>query len=286
VRGHLRLTEQGEAAFARYGHPDMAHRHLEQMIHAMLTATLRDEEGGGDGAPAREWQEAMERISDAAFTAYQSLVQAPGFLDYFHQATPIDAVSELRIGSRPARRQGGRSLADLRAIPWVFSWTQSRFGLPGWYGLGAALAHETDGGADRKAMERLRGMYAAWPFFRSLIENAQLSLGRADQAVARLYDALADEGLRRAFFPRIEEEWRRTVALLPEVTGTGLLESSPVLRRSIALRNPYVDPLNFVQVALLRRLRAMEDGAPERPPVQRLVALSVNGIAAGLQNTG
>lgn len=286
VRARLRLTEQGEVAFARYGHPDIAHRHLEQMVHAVIAATVRDERRAAEGEPRPEWRETMERLSEVALQAYRALVhETPGFIDYFHEATPIDVVSELRIGSRPARRKGGRALKDLRAIPWVFSWTQSRHGLPGWFGLGTALASERARGGSA-SLERLREMYEGWPFFHSLLDNAQVSLGKSDRAVARLYDTLAEPTLRERAFPVIAEEWERTLAELEAVTGAALLESSPVLRRSIRLRNPYVDPLSFVQVALLRRLRALDDGAPERADVQRLVALSVNAVAAGLQNTG
>jgi phosphoenolpyruvate carboxylase len=285
VRGRLRLTEQGEVAFARYGHPDIAHRHLEQMLHAVLTATVRDEQGQA-AAPPPAWREAMERLSAAAFAAYRALVyERPEFLDAFHQATPIDVISALRIGSRPAKRQGGGRLEDLRAIPWVFSWTQSRHGLPGWYGLGTALEAEhrdhCEGGE-----ERLRAMYHGWPFFRSLIDNAQLSLGKADRAVARLYEGLAEPRVREAVFTRVAEEWDRTLTEVKEVGGAHLLEDSPVLRRSIRLRNPYVDPLSLVQVALLRRLRSLPEDGSQRAEVQRVVALSVNGVAAGLQNTG
>jgi phosphoenolpyruvate carboxylase len=284
VGGRLRLTEQGEVTFARYGQANIAHRHLEQMIHAVITATVRDGHGRGVRL-APPWREAMERLSATAGAAYRALVaQESGLLDYFHAATPIEAITSLRIGSRPARRQGGRRLEDLRAIPWVFSWTQSRVGLPGWFGLGAALAAERAQGEGADA--RLRAMYAGWPFFRSLIDNAQLSLGKADGAVARLYDLLADDALRARVFPLIAEEWERTLDELAALTGGTLLEGSPVLQRSIRLRNPYVDPLSFVQVALLRRLRALAPEDPERKEMERLVALSVNGVAAGLQNTG
>jgi phosphoenolpyruvate carboxylase len=285
VRGRLRLTEQGEVAFARYGHPDIAHRHLEQMLHAVVTATVRDELGAA-AAPPLAWRDAMERLSGAAFAAYRALVyERPEFLDAFHQATPIDVISALRIGSRPARRQGSGRLEDLRAIPWVFSWTQSRHGLPGWYGLGTALRREQEeGGAD--AAGSLRAMYQGWPFFRSLLDNAQLSLGKADRAVARLYERLAEPRVREAVFTPVAEEWDRTLAQVADVTGAELLEDSPVLRRSVRLRNPYVDPLSFVQVALLGRLRALPEDSPQRAEVQRVVALSINGVAAGLQNTG
>jgi phosphoenolpyruvate carboxylase len=285
VHGRLRLTEQGEVAFARYGHPDIAHRHLEQMLHAVVTATVRDELGAAVTPPV-PWREAMERLAGVAFAAYRALVyERPEFIDAFHQATPIDVISALRIGSRPARRKGSDRLEDLRAIPWVFSWTQSRHGLPGWYGLGTALHRERDG-RDADGAAALRGMYDGWPFFRSLIDNAQLSLGKADRAVARLYERLAEPRVREAVFTRVHEEWDRTLAAVADLTGDDLLEDSPVLRRSIRLRNPYVDPLSLVQVALLARLRALPEDDPRRGEVQRVVALSINGVAAGLQNTG
>ena len=279
--GRLRLTEQGEVAFARYGHPDIAHRHLEQMSAAVLEASLAPE---GAAAPRSEWLEAMQAIAATAREAYRSLVYGdPRFLEYFRRATPIDVVTELRIGSRPARRKASARIEDLRAIPWVFAWTQSRHGLPGWYGLGSAIRARLESAPGAEA--ELREMYESWPFFRSLAENAQLSLGKADRAVAALYAELAgEEG--RPVFAAVAGEWERTLAAVARVTGhDGLLASSPVLQRSIQLRNPYVDPLSFVQLSLLPRLRDSEEGA-EADDLARVVALTINGIAAGLQNTG
>ncbi len=275
VAGGLRLTEQGEVAFARYGHPRIAHRHLEQTLHAALGAALLP----AAGPPPAEWREAMERVSATAREAYRSLVyDEPDFVRYFEEATPIDVVAGLRIGSRPARRTASHRIEDLRAIPWVFSWTQSRHGLPGWLGVGTAL------GALPAA--EVRALYRGWPFFRSLVDNAQLSLGRADRAVARLYAGLASPDHAR-FWLRIEDEWTRTERAVLAATGQGeLLGGSPVLRRSVRLRNPYVDPLSLVQVSLLRRLRALPEESPEWTAVRSLVALTVNGIAAGLQSTG
>jgi phosphoenolpyruvate carboxylase len=282
LAGRLRLTEQGEVAFARYSHPEIAHRHIEQMLSAVLDASLAPE---GEGDPPAEWIEAMASIAQTARAAYRSLVyEDPEFLDYFRSATPIDAISELRIGSRPARRKATAQIDDLRAIPWVFAWTQSRHGLPGWFGLGSALeaylatAQDTPG--------RLRSMYANWPFFRSLIGNAQLSLGKADRAVARLYADLAGDVGGRVF-SLIDAEWARTLKAVALVTGhQELLATSPVLQRSIRLRNPYVDPLSFMQLSLLPRLRELGEDADEARLLQRLTALTINGIAAGLQNTG
>jgi phosphoenolpyruvate carboxylase len=282
LNGRLRLTEQGEVTFARYAHPDIAHRHLEQMIHAVLLASLRDAALPGE-EPRPEWARAMAAASEEGHRAYRALVhEDAAFIRYFHQATPIDLITDLRIGSRPARRTAGDRIEDLRAIPWVFSWTQSRHGLPGWFGLGSALRALLEGDGPR-----LHDMYRHWPFFRSLVDNAQLSLGRSDLAVARLYDGLADRELRPRIFARVEAEWASTErAILRAASQAVLLENSPVLRRSIRLRNPYVDPLSFLQVSLLARLRALDPEAPETEELSRLAALSVNGVAAGLQNTG
>ena len=281
--GRLRLTEQGEAAFARYANPRIAHRHLEQTANAVITASLHAAE---TPEPASDWLDAMEALSVVALQTYRGLVyDEPGFLDYFHESTPIDRIAELRIGSRPAKRKASRRVEDLRAIPWVFSWTQSRHGLPGWFGIGAACEAYAQQ-HPRGAWDRLAAMYREWPFFRSLIDNAQMGLGKGDLAVARLYAGLcADESLRARIFGVVEAEWRRTETAIMRITGArALLATSPVLRRSIQLRNPYVDPLSFVQVALLERLRSSPKERAEE--VERLVALSINGVAAGLQNTG
>jgi phosphoenolpyruvate carboxylase len=277
VNGRLRLTEQGESAFARYAHPQVAHRHLEQTVNAVLRASLLP----APTAPRPAWVALMARASAHALHEYRLLAyDDPGFVRYFREVTPIDLVSQLLIGSRPAKRQAGDRIEDLRAIPWVFSWTQSRYGLPGWYGLGSALV------ATPESAGVLAEMYGGWPFFRSLIDNAQLGLGRSDLGIARLYDGLADPPLGRRIFAAIESEWRRTSAAVEGATGGPLLHDSPVLLRSIRLRNPYVDPLSFVQVALLGRLRESSEDAPEADDLRRLAALTINGIAAGLQNTG
>ncbi|HEU5316379.1 MAG TPA: phosphoenolpyruvate carboxylase, partial [Chloroflexota bacterium] len=280
LNGRLRLTEQGEAAFARYANPRIAHRHLEQVANAVIRSSLGVEAAA---EPRPEWLDAMEVISGSALRSYRALVyDDPDFIAYFHQATPIDRIAELRIGSRPAKRKSSDRIEDLRAIPWVFSWTQSRHGLPGWYGIGTAFQAYAEPEPHRWAT--LEEMYRAWPFFRSLVDNAQLGLGKADRAVARLYAGLCrDSAVRERVFGAVEEEWRRTEAAILRVTGAGaLLAESPVLRRSIQLRNPYVDPLSFVQVSLLEQLR----DSPEDDERARLAALSINGVAAGLQNTG
>ncbi len=225
----------------------------------------------------------MEDLSERSRRAYRALVyEDPDFLAYFAQATPIHEITRLNMASRPAARTGTMRVEDLRAIPWVFSWTQTRTNLPGWYGLGSAL----DGFVrdQPEGILELRAMYAGWPFFRSVVDNAQISLGTADLSIARLYAELVeDDGVRERVYGRIREEYERAVRWVLEVTGQReLLDNSPVLQRSVRLRNPYVDPLHHVQVRLLRERRR----APDDPGVREAVGLTVNGIAAGVQTTG
>jgi phosphoenolpyruvate carboxylase len=225
----------------------------------------------------------MEELAERSRVAYRALVyEDPDFPTYFAQATPIAEIARLNVASRPPARGRLDRVEDLRAIPWVFSWTQTRTNLPGWYGLGSAL----DGfaRADPGAMAELRAMYAGWPFFRSVVDNAQISLGTADLEVARLYAELVeDTAVRERIYGRIREEFDLTVRRVLEVTGQReLLENSPVLQRSVRLRNPYVDPMNYLQVRLLRERRAR----PEDPEVAELLHHTVNGVAAGLQTTG
>jgi phosphoenolpyruvate carboxylase len=233
----------------------------------------------------------IDELAATAREAYRALVHDdPGFASFFRDVTPIAELSDLRLGSRPAARgagtEGAPSIDSLRAIPWTFAWSQARINLPGWYGLGHALeayraAHGEDG------MDALARLVRDWPFLSSLFDNAEMSLAKADMGVARLYAALATGAGDERRWDAIETEYRRTVALLARVTGRQrLLDGSPVLQRSVALRNPYVDSLSELQVRLLARLRAMSPDDPERERVLRLVQLTVNGVAAGLQSTG
>jgi phosphoenolpyruvate carboxylase len=279
VRGRFRLTEQGETIASRYADPDLAHRHLEQIASAVLLASA--ETPDREVAPA--WRTALDAMARVARQAYRALIEGtPGFLDYWRGATPIDEITRLRLGSRPtARRSGALTLADVRAIPWVFSWMQSRFNLPGWYGLGTALA-----AADPA---RLREMHSTWPFYRAILDNAEMSLLKADMDIAALYSELVpDRALARAVFGTIREEYERTRDTILAVTGhAALMDDDPVIQRSVHLRNPYVDPLNYLQVEMLRRLRALSDPeGPEAEACREVVVLTVNGIAAGLRNTG
>ncbi|MEX1172500.1 MAG: phosphoenolpyruvate carboxylase [Chloroflexota bacterium] len=293
VSGRLKLTEQGEVIAANYADPAIARRHLEQLTGAVLIASTPEH----DERAATAIQAGGPILAELAATAreaYRSLVHDdPGFAAFFRDITPITELSDLRLGSRPAAR--GRQEVDaappidaLRAIPWTFAWSQSRINLPGWYGLGTALEayRAAHGDAGLEAIARL---YRSWPFLSSVLDNAEMILAKADMGVARRYaslvrDAHADAGRR---WDAIENEYHRTVALLLLVTGrAALLDGAPTLQRSIGLRNPYVDSLSELQVRLLARLRTMDPDDPDRGRVLRLVQLTVNGVAAGLQNTG
>jgi phosphoenolpyruvate carboxylase len=283
VGGRLRFTEQGESVTNRYSNRALARRHLEQLVHAVLVAGGRRPAG----TPSRggAWERAMDELSPLAAGAYRALVHETHALPrYLRAATPLDEIERLNIGSRPARRGSAAGLADLRAIPWAFAWTQSRVGLPGWYGLGSALAGWA--GADEARWDLLGGMYRGWAFFKTLVDNAQLALRTADMLIAAVYATLADPADREAVFPRLEAEYRRTEGAICRLTGQrDLLDEAPWLQRSIRVRNPYVDPMNYAQVALLRRLRQNPDEA-EAEEMRDAVRLSVNGVAAGLRNTG
>jgi phosphoenolpyruvate carboxylase len=275
----FKITEQGEVIFARYGSLPIAERHLEQVVHALLLSSLQS----GSTSLNAEWIEVMEGLAERSRTAYATLTrECEAFMAFFHAATPFPELATLNLASRPVSRGGVDlpGLEDLRAIPWVFSWTQARVNLPGWYGLGTALDSEIAGGG----LERLQAMYVDWPFFASALDNAQLSLGTADVATARLYaDSLVDDALVRAVFETIVAEYDRTVESLLVVTRQReLLERSPVLARSIKLRNPYVDALHVAQLALLRRYRSGERDEVLLDAIHH----SINGIAAGLQTTG
>lgn len=282
--GGIRITEQGEVLSTRYHDVDIAHRVLEQMAYGVILGA----HGANSPRPplAAAWRSAMEAMAAHSTEVYRALVHDPEFLTFWQQATPIDEISDLKLGSRPSyRREGPRTLADLRAIPWVFSWMQSRFNLPGWFGLGSALERQA---ASPAGLEGLRGMYREWRFFRLLIDNTQLTLGKADLGIARVYTGLVEsDELRERIFERIAAEFRRTEKWVLAVAERGqLLGGEPVLANSIKLRNPYIDPLNHLQVEMIRRLRRGQLSARQRAEVKRVIELTVSGIAAGLKNTG
>ena len=280
VNGSLRITEQGEVIADRYGHKAIAMRHLDQVMNAVLRASL----GLDHGKVEHVWEALMDRLAATARNHYRGLVyEDEEFIGYFTRATPIHEISQLRLGSRPAKRGSATSIEQLRAIPWVFSWMQSRHTLPGWFGLGTALAEAIENSTENLPI--LKRMYSEWPFFHALIDNAQMILAKADMNIARLYAELVpDSELSRRIFSAIEAEYHRTVSGLCTITGqSALLDNMPILRDSIGRRNPYVDPLSLIQLVLLRRIR--EDGG-DKVALLEAVLESINGIASGLKNTG
>jgi phosphoenolpyruvate carboxylase len=282
--GTIRVTEQGEVLSTRYHDPDLAHRILEQMAYGVM---LGIRAAGREPLATKEWRDTMEEMSRAGFEAYKALVHDdPEFLVFWRQATPIDEISNLKLGSRPTYRRATKSVGDLRAIPWVFSWMQSRFNFPGWFGLGSALNVVL--GRGPKARERLRAMHAGWPFFQTLIDNAQLTMRKADMGIASLYAELVEDArIRRRMLAILGAEFDRTEKAILAVTGQKrLLGREPVLLRSVELRNPYIDPLNYIQVDMMRRLRGGRLDARESEAVRAVIELTINGISGGLKNTG
>jgi len=278
--GQIKITEQGEVMNWKYSDPVLAERNLELMVAASLEAFSRP-----DGLRADEagWGEAMETMSQEAFTYYRErIADNADIFRYFEEATPVLELEHAKIGSRPVRRSHSTGIEDLRAIPWVFGWMQSRHVLPAWFGVGFAL--ERFAGRATANEERLKQMTAGFPFFSDLIRNVEIGMAKADLTIARLYGELvADTALRDRVFEMINEEFQRARRMLLLVTGqTRLLETNEVLARSIRLRNPYVDPLSLIQVELLRRKRAGE----ESEELNYALAATINGIAAGLRNTG
>ncbi len=282
VNAQIRITEQGEVISSKYSDPEIGRRNLEILVAATMEATLVHHHGDDSTMP--EFHRIMEAMSLDAFAAYRKLVyETPGFTDYFFAATPIREIAELNIGSRPSARRATNNIEDLRAIPWVFSWSLNRALLPGWYGFGSAIqqfiAREGDAG-----LKQLQAMNQNWAFFRGLLSNMDMVLSKSDMGIASRYAELVpDETLRTRIFGEIEAEWQRTVDMLFLITGaSSLLEDNPTLARSLTTRTPYIDPLNHLQVALLHRHRAGDDNEK----VKRAIHLTINGIAAGLRNSG
>ncbi len=284
VRGQIRLTEQGEVIGSKYANPEIGRRNLETLVAATLEATLLKP----TKQASKAFLDAASKISQASMDAYRGLVyETPGFAEYFFDATPIREIAKLNIGSRPASRKASQKIEDLRAIPWGFSWGQCRLTLPGWYGFGSAVQEflNQPKAADKKvALGLLQKMYKEWPFFRTLLSNMDMALAKSDLALASRYSELVpDVKLRKKIFSAIEAEWNKTVDALNLVTGEKMrLAKNPALARSIRNRFPYIDPLHHLQLELVRRYRAGKHD--ER--VQRGIHIAINGIAAGLRNTG
>jgi phosphoenolpyruvate carboxylase len=276
LKGRIRITEQGEVIAAKYGNRESAVVNLEAMASATLLASLGN--GHLRSAEQQRFSEAMDRISGAAFTAYRGLVyDTEGFRTFFRQMTPISEIGQLKIGSRPASRTKSDRIEDLRAIPWVFSWAQARVMLPGWYGVGSALHAFDDPGL-------LREMLDAWPFFQTTLDNLEMVLAKSDMDIAARYASLVeDRTMGDAIFGRIRDDWQRTRDCLLAITGQSrLLEKHPALDASIRLRLPYIEPLNLLQVELLRRHRSGESD----PRVREGIQLSINAVATALRNSG
>lgn len=281
----VKITEQGEVLSARYLLEDIAYRSLEQAISTLLLSAAHvSKEGEESHLREQEWEEAIEEISQAALTKYQSLVfKDSDFLTYFHQATPLRELGPLNIGSRPMSRKNQGRFEDLRAIPWVFAWTQSRQLLPGWYAAGTGL--DSFAAKGRENLELLRRMYNKWPFFQATIDNLQMALMKADLTTAKEYATLVeDREIAERIFTNIAEEYERTKAILLKITGDEeLLEHTPNIKDSVYRRNPYVDPLNFLQVELIKELRKQNELNDD---LLVEVLLTISGISAGLRNTG
>ena len=281
VNGSLRLTEQGEVIAAKYAEPQMAQRNLETLLAATLESTLLDVEGLGDAAgPAYE---ILDELADRAQRAYSELVHdTDGFVDYFLQSTPVSEIGSLNVGSRPTSRKPTSSISDLRAIPWVMAWSQSRVMLPGWYGTGSAIEGWIAGGDGR--LEKLRDLYQRWPFFQTVLSNMAQVLAKTDLGLAAHYAELVEDvSLRRRVFDKIAAEHQRSINAHKLITGQdNLLADNPALARSVFNRFPYLEPLNHLQVELLRRYRSGDDDEL----VQRGILLTMNGLASALRNSG
>lgn len=279
VDGSLRVTEQGEVVRAKFGLPGIAHRTLELYTTATLQATLRPPAG-----PKEEWRALMDRTATEAMKAYRHVVREdPRFVEYFRSATPEIELGELNIGSRPARRKKDGGVESLRAIPWIFAWTQTRHLLPSWLGVGQGIQAVMEESAE--SAKSLQEMYAQWPFFQSTMDLIEMVLAKADMRIASLYDEVLVKEENRDLGLRLRDQYHQCIKVLQQLTGREeLLERNPVLRRSIAVRNPYVDPINLVQVELLRRVRSAEVEDDSR--LKDALLITVNGVAAGMRNTG
>ncbi len=282
VGGRIKITEQGEVISLKYSDPHMAERNLDLVISAVLHASMIDNKP----SPKREsWYGVMEKLADLSHDAYRELVyQDEEFIPYYFGSTPISEVTRMNLGSRPSRRKKTPGISDLRAIPWVFSWMQSRQTIPGWYGFGSAIQLWLK--ENPEGLAKLQEMYAEWPFFKMVVDFLQMSSQKADMHIAKHYASLVeDEKIRDKFFSKIEFEYDLTIKLALEITGQKeILENAFALRHSIRLRNPYIDPMSYAQTILLRRIR--KAGGDPSEELERAVFMSINGIAHGLRNTG
>jgi phosphoenolpyruvate carboxylase len=283
IDGRIRITEQGEVISYKYSMPGLARRNLDTVLAAVLEASAEEREQ----EPKKEWVEAIERLSASSSETYRELVyEDEDFYAFFSGASPIGELALVNIGSRPAKRVENPDVESLRAIPWVFAWTQNRFLLPSWYGAGTALGtfvDDADGGLDL-----LRQMYREWPFFRTLVDFMQMTLAKSDLRISEAYSTLVeDPDVRERLWERTSEEYEMSVQSLLRITEQKhLLDNAPILQRSVRLRNPYVDPLSYIQVSLLRRFRDLPEDSLEREAITHPLLLTIAGISSGLLNTG
>jgi phosphoenolpyruvate carboxylase len=282
LQGRIRITEQGEVISFKYSMRGLARRNLDTVLAAVLESSADDT----TREPQTRWEQVMEELSATAQETYRSLVyDDEDFLAFFSESSPIGELSLLNMGSRPARRMQNPAVDSLRAIPWVFAWTQNRFLLPSWYGAGTAFKGFAE---EEQGLAVLREMYEGWPFFRTLVDFMQMTLAKSDLRIAENYTSLvSDPATRERMWTRISEQHAACTEALLLITGNeNLLDDSPVLQRSIRLRNPYVDPLSYIQVTLLSRLRTLPEDSPERESVLNTLLLTISGVSSGMLNTG
>lgn len=287
VGAGIKITEQGEVLSSRYSLEGIAYRSLEQATWALITSARLARYPEQAPQVEKEWEDIASAISEAAQKKYQDLIfRDPDFLTFFKESTPLNEVGELNIGSRPSKRKNSDRFEDLRAIPWVFSWTQSRYLLPAWYAAGTAIQQYV--GDDQQKLATLQTMYEKFPFFRSLIDNLQMALAKADMKIASQYASMIkDDTIRERIFSQVEAEYKLTSELILKITNQNeILDNVPAIQESIRLRNPYVDPLSYLQVQLLQELRSIREEGGDDQVLLREVLLTINGIAAGLRNTG
>ncbi|MDN4621012.1 phosphoenolpyruvate carboxylase [Paenibacillus sp. PsM32] len=287
VGGGIKITEQGEVISSRYSLQGIAYRSLEQATSALITSAIIAKVGEPEGEHNKKWEQIMEEISEVSLNKYQDLIfRDESFMSFFKGSTPLPEVGELNIGSRPSKRKNSDRFEDLRAIPWVFAWTQSRYLLPAWYAAGTGIEHFYQNKEENMAV--LQQMYQEFPFFTTLVDTLQMAIAKADLIIAKEYAGMyKDEEQRERIFGLIQEEFNRTRDLVLQITRQqDILDNVPVIQESVRLRNPYVDPLSYLQVQLLNELRNLREQDEDNPDLLREVLLTINGIAAGLRNTG